>query len=40
MPGLYPGLDKPSRPKEGYPPVGPPPQLPAQVNKEETIQEI
>lgn len=29
MPALYPGLDKPSRPIEGYPPVGPPPQLPA-----------
>lgn len=29
MPALYPGLDKPSRPMEGYPPAGPPPQLPA-----------
>lgn len=35
MPALYPGLDKPSRPIEGYPPVGPPPQLPA-ANKYKT----
>lgn len=29
MPGLNPVFDIPSRPIEGYPPVGPPPQLPA-----------
>lgn len=39
MPALYPGLDKLSRPIEGYPPVGPPPQLPAVNNKSETVQE-
>lgn len=35
MPALYPGL----RPMEGYPPVGPPPQLPATNNKGKAVQE-
>lgn len=39
MPALYPGLDKLLRPMEGYPPAGPPPQLPAADNKNKAVQE-
>lgn len=40
MPALYPGLDKPSRPMEGYPPAGPPPQLPAANKHRESCSQI
>lgn len=40
MPALYPGLDKLSRPMEGYPPAGPPPQLPAVSKQRECCSEM